>query len=371
MTLTKETVIDALRFVEDPELHRSIIELDMVRGVVIDEGAVRVEVALTVAGCPMRAEITERVTSAVAPLAGVHSVDVDMTVMTPEELNALRDKLGVPAGRQEAGEVRTADLFPNGRIFGISSGKGGVGKSSVTVNLAITLAKRGKRVGILDADIYGFSVPQMLGLSGELFAENDKVIPPEAFGVQCISLGFFVDDNQAVMWRGPMLHKALEQFLVDVAWNDLEYLFIDMPPGTGDVALSMSEYVPKSEIIVVTTPQPAAQRVAQRSGVMAREMKLPVIGVIENMAWFTGDDGKRYELFGTGGGGALASSLGAPLLGKVPLVPALREGGDTGRPITIADPESEAAQAFEALANAIEATSPKRVYKPELRITTM
>ncbi|HET9060168.1 MAG TPA: Mrp/NBP35 family ATP-binding protein [Acidimicrobiales bacterium] len=254
------------------------------------------------------------------------------------------------------------------RVIGISSGKGGVGKSSVTVNLAVALAQAGRRVGLLDADVYGFSVPAMLGLDAKPEMRDDRVVPPEAYGVKVISMGFFVPDNEPVIWRGPMLHKALEQFLTDVDWADPEFLLIDMPPGTGDVALSMSQYLPASEVYVVTTPQPAARRVAQRSAYMARKMNLPVRGVIENMSWFAAPDGTRYEIFGSGGGAQLAHELGAPLLGQVPLEPAVREGGDVGRPVTVAAPESPAARAFVALAEAISALGRSRVVRQELRI---
>jgi ATP-binding protein involved in chromosome partitioning len=243
-----------------------------------------------------------------------------------------------------------------------------VGKSSVSVNLAVALAQAGHSVGILDADVYGFSVPKMLGIDGDPVVIDDMIVPPVAYGVSCISIGFFVGDDQPVMWRGPMLHKALEQFLVDVYWGDPEFLVVDMPPGTGDVALSMSQYLPRSEIYVVTTPQAAAQRVAQRTAYMAKKVNMALRGVIENMSWFTGDDGKRYELFGRGGGAALAADLGVPLLAQLPLVPALREGGDIGRPITATDPTSDAAVAFEALAKAIVARGATRVFRPELTI---
>jgi len=243
-----------------------------------------------------------------------------------------------------------------------------VGKSSVTVNLAVTLARLGHAVAVLDADVYGFSIPKMLGISGDPGMEGGKIVPPEAYGVRCISIGFFVEEDEPVIWRGPMLHKALEQFLVDVEWGSPDYLLIDMPPGTGDVALSMAQYLPRCEIYVVTTPQPAAQRVAQRSAYMARKVRLPVRGVIENMSWFTGDDGKRYQLFGEGGGAALAAELGVPLVGQVPLLADLRRGGDDGRPVTVADPTGEAARAFDALARAIHGQGPGRLYRSELKV---
>jgi ATP-binding protein involved in chromosome partitioning len=237
------------------------------------------------------------------------------------------------------------------------------------VNLALSLAKQGHEVGILDADVYGFSVPKMLGIDQEPVVLDDMLVPPVGFGIKCISIGFFVDDETPVIWRGPMLHKALEQFLVDVFWGDLDFLLIDMPPGTGDVALSMAQYLPRSEIYVVTTPQAAAQRVAQRTAYFAKKVNLPMRGVIENMSWFTGDDGKRYQIFGEGGGALLASDLGVPLLGQIPLVPAVRVGGDEGYPVVAADPTGEAAQAFEAVAKAIESQGRARVFRSELKIT--
>ena len=335
----------------------------------------------------MQTELRERVTAALAPLRGVEDVDVDLTVMTEAELNRVRDKMrarqgsatagaghahGGPGGQRLGHEEGRANPFQDPdsrtRILGISSGKGGVGKSSVSVNLAVALARQGHEVGILDADVYGFSVPKMLGIDHDPVVIEDMIVPPVAFDVKCISIGFFVDDDQPVMWRGPMLHKALEQFLVDVYWGDLDFLLVDMPPGTGDVALSMAQYLPRSEVYVVTTPQPAAQRVAQRTAYMAKKINLPLRGVVENMSWFTADDGTRYELFGNGGGALLAADLGVPLLGQIPLVPALREGGDLGRPIMVADPRGEAAEAFGSVAAEIVARGASRVFRPELTI---
>jgi ATP-binding protein involved in chromosome partitioning len=254
-------------------------------------------------------------------------------------------------------------------VLAVASGKGGVGKSSVTTNLAVALAARGHRAAALDADVWGFSLPRMFGVDHPPGLVDDVIVPPRAHGVQLVSMGFFARDDQAVIWRGPMLHKALEQFITDVHWNDPDQLLVDLPPGTGDVALSMAQLLPRAEVIVVTTPQPAAQRVAQRSAAMAERVNLPVVGVVENMSWFTGDDGKRYEIFGAGGGQALADQLGVPLLGQIPLVPALRAGGDEGRPITVAEPDSEAAAAFVAIAERLDALAPRRVRHPELRIS--
>jgi ATP-binding protein involved in chromosome partitioning len=380
MALSEERVVEALRPVQDPELHMSIVDLDMIKGVRIRRGRVEVTVALTVPGCPLRTEITRRVTEAVRPLDGVTDVSVELTVMSAEELGAVRDKMrattgaaahahgGQRLGHEEGRPNPFMDGASRTRILGITSGKGGVGKSSVSVNLAVALAGAGHDVGILDADVYGFSVPKMLGVDHDPVVIDDLIVPPIAYGVKCMSIGFFVEDDQPVMWRGPMLHKALEQFLVDVYWGTPDFLIVDMPPGTGDVALSMAQYLPRSEVFVVTTPQPAAERVAQRTAYMAKKINLPLRGVIENMSWFTGDDGRRYELFGSGGGQQLAAELGVPLLGQIPLVPALREGGDVGVPVVVTDTQGEAARAFDGLAEEIVARGPSRVFRPELTI---
>jgi len=373
---TREQVIEALRPVQDPELHVSVVDLDMVRDVRIEGPTVAVTIALTVAGCPLRAEIERRVQEAVGPLPGVEQVEVGLTVMTDEERAAVREKVqGTHGGHAHGGAPGAEPVLPfadpssKTRVLGLSSGKGGVGKSSVSVNLAVALSRLGHEVAILDADVYGFSIPKMLGIDHEPVVIDQMIVPPVGHGVKVISTGFFVPDEQPVIWRGPMLHKALEQFLTDVLWGEPDFLLIDMPPGTGDVALSMAKFMPRAEVLVVTTPQPAAQRVAQRSAYAARKVNLAVRGVIENMAWFTGDDGMRYEIFGSGGGDLLAEALGVPLLGRVPLVTALREGGDVGRPVTVTDPAGEAAQAFEAIAERIETLGPTRVYRPELRIS--
>jgi ATP-binding protein involved in chromosome partitioning len=256
------------------------------------------------------------------------------------------------------------------RVLGISSGKGGVGKSSVTVNLAIALSRLGHDVAILDADVYGFSIPQMLGVTDEpdIRESDGKIIPPSSHGVRCISIGFFVEEDKPVMWRGPMLQKALEQFLNDVEWSAPAYLLIDMPPGTGDVAMSMATLLPAAETFVVTTPQSAAQRVAQRSGALAKEVNTPIAGVIENMSWFTAENGSRQALFGTGGGETLAAQLEVSLLAQIPFDPSLREGGDSGVPIVVSHPESEAASAFVQLARRVHERPPSRIYREELRV---
>lgn len=378
MPFTNDQIIEALRPVQDPELHRSIVDLGMVKEIRIDGDRVAILVALTIAGCPLRSEITNRVTTAVLAL-GAADVAIDFTVMTDTERAAVRELVhGSPAataghsqahGHAEGRKIPFAEAGNKTRVLLISSGKGGVGKSSVTTNLAVALAARGHSVGIVDADIYGFSIPRMLGADRDPVAIDQMLIPPESYGVRCISIGYFVPEGQAVIWRGPMLHKALEQFLTDVFWDDPEFLLIDMPPGTGDIALSLSQYLPRGEVYVVTTPQEAAQKVARLSAAMAAKVNLEVRGVIENMSWFMGDDGKRYELFGAGGGRALADELGVPLLAQLPLVAALREGGDTGRPIAAVDPESEAGAAFHRLAERIAVDmKPKRVFNPALKI---
>ena len=374
---TREEVLEALRPVQDPELHRSVVDLDMVRDVRVGDGRVGVTIALTVAGCPLRAEITDRVTAAVGALAGVSGVDVDLTVMTEEERAALRARLqgeGGHAGHAHAASGGPAEPIPfadpssRTRVLGLSSGKGGVGKSSVTVNLAVALSRLGHSVAVLDADVYGFSIPKMLGLDQQPVVIDGMIVPPVAEGIAVMSTGFLVADDQPVIWRGPMLHKALNQFLTDVYWGEPDFLLVDMPPGTGDVALSLAQFMPRTEVYVVTTPQPAAQRVAQRSALMARKVNLAVRGVIENMSWFTGDDGRRYQIFGAGGGQLLADDLKVPLLGQIPLVTALREGGDGGRPVTLTDPAGEASQAFEALAKRVDALGRGRIAHPELTI---
>jgi ATP-binding protein involved in chromosome partitioning len=355
---------------------------------------VTVDLAVPVGQYPQVDDLVTRVRAAVGSLKGVDEVGGEVAVMTEEERRRVRLLLrgepldgGVSAYADENGHDHGHDHGQGGqlgheegrpnrfmlprsrtRVIGISSGKGGVGKSSVTVNLAVALAQQGHDVGILDADVYGFSVPKMLGVRTDPLIIDDLVIPPTVYGVRCLSMGFFVPDETPVIWRGPMLHKALEQFLVDAYWGEPDFLLVDMPPGTGDVTLSLGQYLTKTEVFVVTTPQAAAQRVAQRSAYAARKLKLAVRGVIENMSWFTGDDGTRYELFGSGGGKSLAGELGVPLLAQIPLVPALREGGDVGVPVMVADPDGEAAKAFSRLAEQMVGLGPARVYRQELTV---
>jgi ATP-binding protein involved in chromosome partitioning len=366
---TEAQVLEALRPVEDPEIHRSIVDLNMVRGIQIDGGSVKVTVALTVAGCPMRAEIIRLVTDAVAPLPGVAHVDVDLGVMTDEERAALSHQL--QGGHGNDGQEHRTNPFTdsNTRVLAISSGKGGVGKSSVTTNLAVALAQRGRKVAAIDADVWGFSMPRMLGIDRPPTVIDDVIVPPDANGVTLISMGFFAREDQPVVWRGPMLHKALEQFLTDVHWGEPDYLIVDMPPGTGDIALSMAQFLPRAEVIVVTTPQPAAQKVAQRAAYMARKVNLQVVGVIENMSWFLCDHGTEYRLFGEGGGQELAEQLEVPLLGQIPLVPELRAGADCGEPIVVTHPDDPASQVFGAIAERLDVElAPKRIYRTQLKI---
>ncbi len=379
MTLSESAVVDVLRPVHDPELHRSIVDLGMVREITIAAPRVDVQIALTVPGCPLKAEIDRRVTEAVVALDGIDQVGVTFTVMTDEERTALRQMLhGDPAatagthqghGHAEGRVIPFADPESPTRVLLIASGKGGVGKSSVTTNLSIALAQRGHSVAIVDADVYGFSIPRMLGVDRPPTVIDEMLVPPEAHGVRCISMGFFAREDQPVIWRGPMLHKALEQFLTDVFWDDPDFLVVDLPPGTGDISLSLSQFLPRAEVYVVTTPQAAAQKVAQRAAFMAKQVNLTVKGVIENMSWFTGDDGKQYEIFGSGGGADLAQRLEVPLLGRVPLVPELRAGADNGRPIMAVDPGSEAAQVFAAMAERVDVElAPTRRYRKELKL---
>jgi ATP-binding protein involved in chromosome partitioning len=389
MSLDESQVAATVAHVVDPELRRPLGELGMVGRIQTRRKRAVVELALPVADYPQVDELRSRVRAAVAALGAVDEVVVDTVVMDEERRAYLRMLLRGDAvdggvmhdaddghGHSHGGSLGHEEGRPNKfmeprsktRILGISSGKGGVGKSSVTVNLAVALARAGYDVGILDADVYGFSVPKMLGVHTDPLIIGDLVVPPTAHGVRCLSMGFFVADDTPVIWRGPMLHKALEQFLVDAYWGEPDFLLIDMPPGTGDVTLSLGQYLTKTEVFVVTTPQPAAQRVAQRSAYAARKLKLAVRGVIENMSWFTGDDGTRYELFGSGGGKQLSEELGVPLLGSVPLVPALREGGDEGVPVVVAEPDGEAAAVFAQLATTIAGLGPARVYRRELTV---
>lgn len=347
-----EAVNAALATVDDPEIHRPITDLGMVDDVQLSQdGAVKVRVLLTIAGCPMKTAITEMVEAAVSKVEGVTSVTVELGVMNDEQRLALREKVQGQGGAPERDVVFNR---PNNKttIYAVTSGKGGVGKSSVTVNLAVALHKRGFKVGILDADIYGHSIPPMLGSHQPPTKVNDMIMPPEAHGIKVISIAQFTAGNAPVVWRGPLLHRALQQFLTDVFWGDLDYLLLDLPPGTGDIALSIPALLPQSELLIVTTPQAAAAEVAERSGMMAVQTKQTVAGVIENMSWMEMPDGSKVEMFGSGGGLSVAMDLTRALnypinvLGQVPMDVRLREGGDEGDPIVNAYPESSAAQTF-------------------------
>jgi ATP-binding protein involved in chromosome partitioning len=347
----------ALAGVEDPEIHRPITELGMVEGISVGpDGAANIRVLLTVAGCPMREKLNTDVRTAVSAVPGVSSVTVELGVMDDAQRTELRTKL---RGDNPVNEIPFAQPGSRTRVYAVASGKGGVGKSSVTVNLAVALAQRGLRVGVLDADIYGFSVPRMLGVTGKPTQVEKMIMPPQAHGVKVISIGMFTPGNTAVVWRGPMLHRALQQFLADVYWGELDVLLMDLPPGTGDIAISLAQLVPSAELLVVTTPQLAAREVAERAGSIALQTHQQIVGVVENMSWLELPDGTRMELFGAGGGQAVADSLSAltgtkvGLLGQVPIEVAIREGGDEGTPVVLSHPDSVAGLALGAIADVL------------------
>jgi ATP-binding protein involved in chromosome partitioning len=354
LMVTVEEIRTALEVVIDPELHRSIVELDMVRRIDVGaDGEVAVTVTLTTAGCPIRGHFQSAVRDAVIGLEGVRSVSIDFDVMDEAQKATLRSTLG----RSELPEGALA-LVEN--VICVGSGKGGVGKSTLTANLAAALQAEGRRVGVLDADVWGYSIPRMLGLGAErpeVSAER-KILPLDASGISVMSIGFFVEEDAAVVWRGPMLHKALKQFLEDVAWGALDFLLIDLPPGTGDVSMTLAQLLPQATFVIVTTPQPAAQRVARRAAEMAHKVSLEVSGVIENMAGFVTPDGERYAIFGEGGGQALADELDVPLLGRVPLTMPLRAASDAGVPLVVEDPDDPAAQAIRHAARGLIALAP-------------
>lgn len=354
---TQDQVLEALAGVDDPEIRKPITELGMVKSIdVAADGTVTVAVFLTVAGCPLKDTITRDVTAAVTALGGVGAVRVDLDVMSDDQRKGLREQL---RGGQSEREVPFAAPGSLTRVYAIASGKGGVGKSSVTVNLAAAMAADGLRVGVVDADVYGFSVPRMLGVEQRPTQVDEMILPPLAHGVKVISIGMFVPAGQPVVWRGPMLHRALQQFLSDVFWGDLDVLLLDLPPGTGDIAISTAQLIPGAEILVVTTPQRAAAEVAERAGSIALQTHQHVVGVVENMSWLELPDGSRTELFGSGGGQAVSDSLSrltgapVPLLGQVPIDVRLREGGDAGSPVVLSDPDSAAAVALRAVARSL------------------
>ena len=354
-----EAVNDALATVIDPELRRPITELGMVDSVhIAADGKVTVAVLLTIAGCPLRDTITADSQKALSAVPGVTAVDVVLKVMDQAQRDALKEKLRGAGGQRKIPFNEPGSLT---KVYAVASGKGGVGKSSVTVNLATALAAQGLRVGIVDADVYGFSVPALMGITQPPTQVDDMILPPVAFGVKVISIGMFVTGNQPVAWRGPMLHRALEQFLTDVYFGDLDALFLDLPPGTGDIAISVAQLLPKAEILVVTTPQAAAADVAERAGAIATQTGQTIAGVIENMSYLEMPDGGRMELFGSGGGAVLTERLGGtvgaevPLLGQIPLDIRLREGGDAGLPIVLGQPDSPAAAALAGIAGQLAA----------------
>ncbi|MFL5925520.1 MAG: Mrp/NBP35 family ATP-binding protein [Gaiellaceae bacterium] len=337
---TREQILEALGRVIDPELRRPVTELDMVRSIDVQGPDVTVTIALTVAGCPLRSSFEDQVGQHVGTLPDVASVTLHFDVMSPDERAALTTRL---RGGVETKGIR---ISPTTRVLAVASGKGGVGKSSLTVNIAAALAAQGHEVGVLDADIYGHSIPHMLGIDQKPVVVDKMIVPPVAQDLRLMSIGFFLDDNQPVMWRGPMLHRALEQFLQDVHWGDLDVLVVDMPPGTGDVSISLGQLLPRAEAVVVTTPQPLAQEVAARAATMAQKTGMRVVGVVENMT---------SDVFGSGGGRRLANELGVPLLGSIPLDARVREAGDAGVPLVTRDPDSEPARALVEVARAIHA----------------
>jgi ATP-binding protein involved in chromosome partitioning len=344
----------ALEAVIDPELRQNIVELDMVRRVAIHEtGVVDVTVSLTTPGCPIRNHFQTSVVNAVKALDGVVQVNVDFDVLNDQQKSAIQQKLGrtkLPAGA----------LAQVSSVVCIGSGKGGVGKSTLTTNLAAALRAEGKRVGVLDADVWGYSIPRMLGLGAERpkVSPQRKILPLEAHGISVMSIGFFVEEDSAVVWRGPMLHKALQQFLEDVEWGQLDHLLVDLPPGTGDVSMTLAQLLPQAKFLIVTTPQPTAQKVARRAAEMANKVNLEIGGVVENMSAFVTPGGERFTIFGSGGGEELADELDVPLLGEVPLTMPLREQSDAGTPLVISDPDDPASQAIRSVARGLIAITP-------------
>ena len=354
---TVELVRDALSKVIDPEIRRPITEIGMVRSIDVDDaGVATVGIDLTTQGCPMKERITGDVTDAAAKVAGITDVKIELGVMSEEQRLELRSKL---RGGKPEPVIQFTQPGNMTRVYAIASGKGGVGKSTVTANLAAAMAKDGLKVGVLDADIFGFSIPGMLGVTGQPTRLDDMLLPPIAHEVKAVSIGMFVPEGQPVVWRGPMLHRAIEQFLADVYWGDLDVLLLDLPPGTGDIAISVAQLLPHAELVVVTTPQSAAAGVAERAGSIATQTSQNVVGVVENMAWLEQADGSRLHVFGEGGGQVVADRLtktlgtAVPVLGQVPLDITAREAGDAGTPVVISDPTSPAAEALTAVARSL------------------
>jgi ATP-binding protein involved in chromosome partitioning len=350
----RDEILKALEVVIDPELHRSIVELDMVRSIDVSaNGVADVTVSLTTPGCPIKGHFQTAVAEAVTALEGIAHTNVYFDVLSDTQKQALQQKLG-------RGSLPQGALAQVSNVICIGSGKGGVGKSTLTANLAAALAGEGKRVGVLDADVWGYSIPRMYGLGSTRppVSAQKKIVPLEAHGVKVMSIGFFVEEDAAVVWRGPMLHKALTQFLQDVEWNALDYLLIDLPPGTGDVSMTLAQLLPQAQFLIVTTPQPTAQKVARRAAQMADKVSLQIGGIVENMSAFTTPSGERFAIFGEGGGQELADELDVPLLGKVPLTMPLREHADSGVPLVVEDPEDAAAQAIRQVARGLIAMAP-------------
>lgn len=368
MAVTREAVMEALKGVMDPELHRSVVELDMVKDVQVEGTAVAVTINLTVPGCPLKAtfqrDVTEKIKNAIPE---VTSVFVNFDAMTEAERAAVAQKV---RGGAPGPTAATAQIAAKYRILGIASGKGGVGKSTTTVNLAVALRQLGHKVGVLDCDIYGFSIPRMMGnMNRPVVLDEHTILPLENHGVKFISAGSLVDEDTPIIWRGPMLGKMLEQFLTNVLWGDIEYLLLDLPPGTGDVALSIAQMLPRTDIVIVTTPQAAAAQVASRVGNMAQRTHQKVLGVIENMAYFVCDNcNKEHHIFGKGGAQALAANLGTEVIARIPLEGEVRLGGDVGDPVTIDRPDSLAARAFMEAAERLARMAPPPVYTEELRL---
>ncbi|MEU0077216.1 Mrp/NBP35 family ATP-binding protein [Micromonospora tulbaghiae] len=370
VSTVSDAIQAALATVNDPEIRRPITELGMVQSAERGEdGVVRVELLLTVAGCPLKDKLRSDITAAVGAVHGVSGVEIIFGVMSPEQRQELQSKLRGGGATAEP-VIPFAQPGSRTRVYAVASGKGGVGKSSVTVNLAAALASRGLSVGVVDADIYGHSVPRMLGADGAPTRVEDMIMPPQSHGVKVISIGMFTPGNAAVVWRGPMLHRALQQFLADVYWGDLDVLLLDLPPGTGDIAISVAQLLPNAEILVVTTPQAAAAEVAERAGAISLQTHQRVVGVIENMSWLEMPDGSRMEVFGAGGGAAVAESLtrtiGAqvPVLGQIPLDTRVREGGDAGQPIVLAQPDAPAAKALFQVADRLAVRRESLLGKP-------
>jgi ATP-binding protein involved in chromosome partitioning len=357
---TQDQISEVLGEIQDPELHRGLNDLNMIRNIAIDGDQVGVLVALTIPGCPLKSYFMEVIPAKLKDrYPAISHVEVELTSMTEEERQALvgglRKETPAPFARSDSST----------QVIAVGSGKGGVGKSTTTVNLAVALAKQGHSVGLLDADVWGFSIPRMLGIHERPTVVEDMIMPPEMFGVKVVSIGLFTTEDNPVVWRGPMLHKALQQFLSDVHWDEPDYLLVDLPPGTGDVSISIAQFLPGASMVIVTTPQAVAEKVAQRAGFMAEKTGLKVAGVVENMSYFRGDDGKQYRIFGEGGGRTLADRLGVPLLGEIPLDPNLRRLADVGAPIVLQEPDSEVAQALEVATKELVNLLPPRPRAPK------